>query len=193
MKTFTIGFWDSSRDEAPLAKAVAQHLGMDHSELYVTPQEALSVIPSLPEMYDEPFADSSAIPTFLVSRLARRHVTVSLSGDGGDELFGGYTHYREALRVWRGIRAIPRPGRRLLAGLIRLPPGPGVECPFPAATAPGLTRRVGPVPGRSHSQVCRAAVRAQSAGPPRLDDGLLARLLPAGPRRGLERGMHRAA
>jgi len=115
VRTFSIGFVESQFNEAPHAKAVARHLGTAHTELIATPREAMDVVPRLPSLYDEPFGDSSAIPTFLVSQLARRHVTVSLSGDGGDELFGGYTRYVRGHRLWSVLKHVPRVVRKAIA------------------------------------------------------------------------------
>lgn len=122
VKTFTIGFDVEGYNEAEAAKAVAAHLGTDHTELYVTPAEARDVIPRLPHVYDEPFGDASQIPTCLVSELARRAVTVTLSGDGGDEVFGGYTRYAWAASIWRRLESRPRAMRRSAARVMQYVP-----------------------------------------------------------------------
>lgn len=118
VKTFTIGFEEQGYNEATHAKAVAAHLGTEHTELYVTPEEAMNVIPLLPTLYDEPFSDSSQIPTFLVSQLARQHVIVSLSGDGGDELFHGYKRYALCEDLWAKLALLPYNLRKAVSLLL---------------------------------------------------------------------------
>jgi len=144
VETFTIGFDEDAFDEAAHARAVAQHLGTAHTELYLRSKDAEAVIPSLPDLWDEPFADVSQIPTYLVARLARRSVTVALSGDGGDELFGGYSRYPSTLATWQGLAPIPYWLRRLGAAALRGAPGAealvrlawrarGTQRPYPAS------------------------------------------------------------
>lgn len=122
VKTFTIGFSESKHNEAAYAKEVARHLGTEHTELYLSSNDALDVIPKLPQLYDEPFADSSQIPTFLVSQMAKQHVTVALSGDGGDELFGGYNRYFWGRKIWNKLSWMPWGLRRLLGTFIHSQP-----------------------------------------------------------------------
>ncbi len=121
VKTFTIGMWEEQFNEAPVAKEIAAHLGTEHTEVYITEEDARGVIPSLSGMFGEPFADSSQIPTYLVSKITREHVTVSLSGDAGDELFCGYSTYYSIPRIWERVRKLPaalrKPGSALLGAL----------------------------------------------------------------------------
>lgn len=127
VKTFTIGFHEDVYNEATHARKIAGHLGTDHTELFVTAQDALDIVPLLASMYDEPFADSSQIPTHLVAKLARRHVTVALSGDGGDELFGGYTRYTFVDSLWNALKKIPAPVAKSAAKLMRLIPSAMID------------------------------------------------------------------
>jgi asparagine synthase (glutamine-hydrolysing) len=119
INTFTIGFEDKKYDESVYASAVAKHLGTNHTEVFITSNEARGIIPLLPDMYDEPFADSSQIPTYLVSSIARKQVTVALSGDGADELFGGYNRYTQGPKIWGNLFKIPRSLRQVLGSSIR--------------------------------------------------------------------------
>ena len=125
VKTFTVGFEEAGFDESPHAKAVARHLGTDHAELFVTALEAQAVIAQLPAIYDEPFADSSQFPTYLVCCAARQPVTVALSGDAGDELFGGYNRYFWGPRIWAKLAWVPYPARQALGAAISAMPVAG--------------------------------------------------------------------
>lgn len=127
IRTFSIGFHEKEYNEAEHAKAIAKHLGTDHEELYVGPEAALTALPELPRIFDEPFADPSQLPTLLVSRLARKSVTVALSGDGGDELFYGYGRYFLAQRIWSGLSAFPPAFRRWIGNALLRSPVATVE------------------------------------------------------------------
>ncbi|MBU2091050.1 MAG: asparagine synthase (glutamine-hydrolyzing), partial [Alphaproteobacteria bacterium] len=121
IRSFTIGFQDSDLDEAPMAGAIARHLGADHTQLYLSEADARNTVPELAEIYDEPFADASQIPTLLVSRLARQQVTVALGGDGGDEMFGGYHRQRVGEGIWTRVGDVPRPLRKVASALLKMP------------------------------------------------------------------------
>jgi asparagine synthase (glutamine-hydrolysing) len=125
VKTFTVGFEEAAFDESPHARAVAEHLGTEHNELFVSAKQAQAVIADLPTVYDEPFADSSQIPTHLVCKAARQQVTVALSGDAGDELFGGYNRYFWGPRIWSRLAWLPYPARQALGVAIRAVPTAG--------------------------------------------------------------------
>jgi asparagine synthase (glutamine-hydrolysing) len=162
VRTFTIGFQDSAYDESGDAGRVARHLGTDHTDLSVTPEEAMELIPRLPYVYDEPFADSSQIPTFLVAELARRHVTVSLSGDGGDEVFGGYNRYAWGPAMWRRFGWMPGGLRRIMAGGLGAVSPRGWDA-LAAGARPFLPRRARQrLPGEKIHKLARAL---RAAGP----------------------------
>ena len=151
VKTFTIGFHEAGFNEAEHAKAIASHLGTEHTELYVSPREAMDVVASLPKIYDEPFSDSSQIPTHLVSRMAREHVTVALSGDAGDELFGGYNHYSLAAHIWRSVGWAPRMSRVSLARMLKAVPVGGWDfCLKPVGFLVPRDARGGSIGDRAH-------------------------------------------
>lgn len=122
VRSYTIGFHEAAYNEAPYAKAVAQHLGTHHTEMYVSAQDAANIIPLLAKIYDEPFADSSQIPTALVAKLTSQHVKVSLSGDGGDELFAGYGRYPQTAALWHTVQKYPAPLRHYLSSVIHKVP-----------------------------------------------------------------------
>jgi asparagine synthase (glutamine-hydrolysing) len=168
VRTFSIGFGESDFDEAPHARAVARHLGTDHTELYVSPGDALELIPSLPQIYDEPFADVSQIPTVLLARLTRRHVKVALSGDGGDELFAGYARYFAILKLWRIIGRVPGTQRHRVAATIKR------MAPY-TAWIDGLHRARQPFPFRLN----RLASRLSSRNPDELRNAFLSGSLDA--------------
>lgn len=143
VRTFAIGFGDGAVDEAPHARRIARYLGTEHTELYVTGEDALALVPRMSEVFTEPFADSSQLPTLLVARLARRHVTVALSGDGGDELFAGYDRYERVRRGLELLRAMPRPMRRVAAALLDLAPVGGLNALARAVGNPGGLKNTG--------------------------------------------------
>ena len=140
VKTFSIGFRERGFDEAEEAKAVARHLGTDHTELYVEPAHGVAIVPQLPEWFDEPFADPSQIPTYLLSEMTRQHVTVALTGDGGDEIFMGYDRYRRLPRLWNLLRLVPGPLRRPATALVRAGAATLSDFSFAHPALPGSAR-----------------------------------------------------
>jgi asparagine synthase (glutamine-hydrolysing) len=158
VRTFAIGFREEAFDEAAHARAVAAHLGTEHRELVLGPQQARDVIPRLPVLYDEPFADTSQIPTFLVAKLAREHVTVALSGDGGDELFAGYRRYRSCLSRWAWLARAPAGARRGAAAALA-----GAAAAAWRAGAPRALGRLGRVADQLGAGSCEELFRRASA------------------------------
>ncbi len=190
-RSFTIGFDSAEHDEAPYAAAVARHLGTDHTTMTVGEAEALQVVPTLADIYDEPFADISSVPTAVVCRLTRGRVTVALSGDGGDELFSGYTRYGQGLAIWQRLSRIPAPLRRAAGALLRAVPASAgdvlarlLPSRFRIATAGHRLKRLGAVLAdgtfpRLYGEMIRLwpsppvqAPPAEEAAPPDLLDGL---------------------
>ncbi|WP_192499233.1 asparagine synthase (glutamine-hydrolyzing) [Skermanella pratensis] len=179
VRTFSIGFDVAGYDEAVHAKAVACHLGTDHTELYVGRDHARDVIPRLPDLFDEPFADSSQIPTYLVSEMTRRHVTVALSGDGGDELFAGYHRYFWADAARRRLDRLPRGLRGFAASALSAPPESAWDRGF--GLLPGRIR-----PGRAGERMHKLAALLAASGPDEVYRGLLSHWDPAEIVRGAE-------
>jgi asparagine synthase (glutamine-hydrolysing) len=141
VKTFTVGFHQDEYNEARHAKRVASRLGTEHTELYLNAKDALDVVPLLPSMYDEPFSDSSQIPTYLICKLARESVTVCLSGDGGDELFGGYNRHLFIKRIWHSVNRLPSFARKAVADLLRVLPAASIDRGF-QLLRPMLSRKL---------------------------------------------------
>jgi asparagine synthase (glutamine-hydrolysing) len=162
IRTFAIGLDEKGYNEAPHAKKVAKYLGTDHTELYLSSNDALDVIPQLPEIYDEPFADSSQIPTYFVSKMTREYVTVALSGDGGDELFGGYTRYFRNENLWKGINSTPLLLRRIIRGSIEnIPPQWWDRLPYIIKNRLPGELSIGKVGDRLHKLACVLDVKTQ--------------------------------
>jgi asparagine synthase (glutamine-hydrolysing) len=159
VRTFSIGFSEDSFNEAPFAARIAAHLGTQHTELMVTPRETVDVIPLLPQMYDEPFGDSSQIPTYLVSKLARTDVTVSLSGDAADELFGGYARYPRAVDRWRRVTRVPAALRQLTGSALLGAPWWGLELLAAPARLSKRWRRRGLLAERMRERAPRLTAR----------------------------------
>ena len=143
VKTFTIGFNEKGFDEAKYAKSIADHLGTDHTELYINANDAMKVIPDMHSIYCEPFADSTQIPNFIVSRLANNDVTVALSGDGGDELFGGYSRYNHIEGIWKKINYFPISTRNLISKILQFPlPEKSIYSKYKSKTLTNLSKRI---------------------------------------------------
>jgi asparagine synthase (glutamine-hydrolysing) len=176
-RTFTIGFRDERYDEAASARAVAGHLRTRHTELSLSGEDALAVVPQLSTVYDEPFADSSQIPTLLVARLARTEVTVCLSGDGGDELFGGYGRYVLARGLWNAFSRVPRPVRAGIAAAMARTPGAAGAAGAAIAAVRRLSFRAVPLHAAAADQGRRLSRLLGAAGP----DVLYRELLTAWP------------